>query len=81
MERKIVSSREELAQYVKALQKDLVANPGSWENVTLESYFEALATYIQDVHKFYEHNHIQIDAEQPSWQLFADVLAGAAIYE
>ncbi|MBD2501047.1 DUF7660 family protein [Anabaena azotica] len=70
MEREIVSSREELAQYVKALQEDLVANSGNWENVTLKFYFEALATYIQNVHKFYEHNHIQIDAEQPSWGCF-----------
>ncbi|QLE58429.1 hypothetical protein [Nostoc sp. TCL26-01] len=81
MEEHTVSSRQELAQYIRAMREDLLANPDEWENITLDSYLEALAAYVQDINNLSKNIQIQLDTEQPSWQLFADLLAGAAIYE
>ncbi|MFG1805278.1 hypothetical protein [Streptomyces sp. NPDC049040] len=38
-----VDGKDALAAYVRALRADLLARGGTWENVTLERYLEALA--------------------------------------
>ena len=76
-----VASREGLAQFVEYLMRDLHANPETWENVRLEDFLEALAAYIRDVPGYYQNFQMDVDPDVPSWRLFADVLAGATIYE
>ena len=81
-----VSSREDLARFVRRLLADHEASEaaermspspphgpaaGGWENPTLPEFLEALAAYLEDA---------RLPA-QPSWQTVAELLAAAKIYE
>jgi hypothetical protein len=76
-----ITSRGDFAAFVDRLQADLAADPDGWENPDLGSFLEALAAYARDVPGYLRNVASQIDAEQPSWQLFALMLAGARVYE
>lgn len=76
-----VQTRAALADFVQQLHSDLLARPDDWENPTLASFLEAMAAYLQDVPGYLRNVDLPIDAERPSWQLFALVLAGARCYE
>jgi hypothetical protein len=80
-----VTSRETFAAFVKALRSDLLASgalkpswgygpgPGGWENTTLDSFLDALASYVTDAG-----DQIQ---DPPLWRTFAHLLAAAKVYE
>lgn len=76
-----VASRADFAAFVDRLRADLAADPGGWENPDLDSFLEALAAYARDVPGYISNAGSAIDAERPSWQLFALVLSGARVYE
>ena len=52
-----------------------------WENPTLERFLEAMTRYAKDVQGYYNNFHLNIDADVPSWRVFADILTGAKGYE
>lgn len=76
-----IQSKTDFINFLKYLHQDFCDHPEQWENVTLESYLEALSAYAQDVDTYYKNNHIPIDAALPTWRVFADLLKGASIYE
>lgn len=76
-----VASRERLAKFVEAFREDLLANPGAWENATLERFLSALARYIEDVPGYLKNSGSGLSPDAPSWQLFAIFLTGARVYE
>lgn len=77
---RLISSRADLAAFVKALRKDFRENRHDWENNTLEAFLEALAAYIEDL-EGYHLNHGKAMPDHPNWQTFGDLLMGARIYE
>jgi hypothetical protein len=56
-------------------------NHTNWENNTLPLFLEALAVYAKDVESYYANTNQKLSAKEPSWQLFADILIGATMYE
>jgi hypothetical protein len=40
-----------------------------------------MARYSEDIQGYYDNTNQNIDANTPSWKLFADILLGAKIYE
>ena len=78
---KTVTSREQFADFVSSLHKDLQDRPDEWENPTLESFLEALTAYATDVPGYLKNVRSSIDPEKPSWKLFALILQGAHAYE
>jgi hypothetical protein len=76
-----VASRESFAAYVRGLSAELAARPAYWENVSLGDFLRALAAYADDVPGYLANSGSPVDAEQPSWQLFAVLLTGARVYE
>jgi hypothetical protein len=68
-----VTSRADLARFVRALLADFRADAGGgWENPTLEQFLEALAGYAADTD----------GGEGPAtWRVFAECLAAARDYE
>ncbi len=75
-----IQSREDLIALVHDLIHDLRENPNDWENRELESFLEAMARWIGDMDGYYK-NRGEPVPQQPSWQVLADILQAAKIYE
>ncbi len=76
----VVSSREEFVAFVRSLQRSLRVEPGQWENVQLADYLEAMAAWAEDMDGYFANSGLPMP-QQPSWQLFAQILAAARRYE
>ncbi len=76
-----VKSRQDFVEFVSLLKDDFKLSESNWENVTVESFLEALSAYSNDVDGYYKNMKIDVDADAPSWRVFADILRGASIYE
>lgn len=74
-------NREEFSKFLLQLQTDLEENPQNWENRTLFDFLEAMSRYTLDIQQFYKNTEQNINADEPSWQVFADIMLGAKIYE
>ena len=74
-------TRAEFSRYVRELRDDLIENPDEWENITLESYLEAMSAYTNDIQAVYKNFGVDVDAELPTWETFSKILKGASIYE
>jgi hypothetical protein len=73
---KQISTRGELAEFLAALHADF-ATRSDWENCELGGFLEALAAWTADCDGYYAR------AGEPSspWQVFADALLAARVYE
>ena len=76
-----INSREEFIVFAKALYNDYKEHGENWENNTLDTFLERIAAYAEDIDGYYSNKGLKEDPEKASWKLFADILAGATIYE
>lgn len=76
-----VSDRATFIQFLNVMLRDLKTHPEKWENNNLESFLEALSAYAEDIQGYYDNIQQSINAEEASWQVFADMLKGAVMYE
>jgi hypothetical protein len=77
----IVSDRQSFIEFIDLLREDLIKKPKTWENKNLGDFLEALASYAQDIQGYYDNTGQKVNADQASWQIFADIFKGASIYE
>ena len=80
-EAQTVRSRQQLADFIDKLRDEAAANPDRVENARLEDYLEAMSAYLRDFPGLVTNGVWGASAEDPTWALFAAVLAGAVIYE
>ena len=73
-----ITNKNDFLNLIKALSKE---DFSGWENSSLETYLLALAHWLEDSEGFYKNRKLRISHEEPSWQLFADALQAATIYE
>ena len=66
-----LSTREEFLVFLGNLRADLKRNQSGWENVTLESYLEAMQGYLEDTPA----------NDDPKWRALAKALLAASVYE
>ncbi|MCA9075567.1 MAG: hypothetical protein KDA93_11080 [Planctomycetaceae bacterium] len=78
-ERRIVKSREDLERFIFDLLDDNDAF--EWDNETAYAYLQAMAAWLHDSEGFYHNIGEPHDPNHASWQLFADMLQAAAVYE
>ncbi|MCA8829594.1 DUF7660 family protein [Hymenobacter pini] len=76
-----VNSRADFAKFLILLHQDLLTNPHKWENQTLERFLEAMAAYAEDIQGFYDNTRQPLNADEPTWQNFTNILRGASVYE
>ena len=76
-----VQDRLSFVKFLELLREDLATNSEAWENKTLDDFLEAMARYAADIQGFYDNSGQPINADEPSWKVFADVFKGARIYE
>ncbi len=71
---------KEFGAFVHELLHNLHATPGEWENLSLESYLEALAAWVEDCEGFYP-NRGEPSPRDPTWKSLGEGLLAAKIYE
>ena len=77
----IVTDRSTFIKFLELLRKDLSNNFDSWENQNLNNFLEAMTIYTEDIQDYYDNIGQDINADEPSWRVFADIFKGARIYE
>jgi hypothetical protein len=76
-----VTDRESFIRFLELLHRNYLHNRAEWENSNLGSFLEAVTAYTQDIQGYYDNTNQNINANTPSWKIFADILKGAKIYE
>jgi hypothetical protein len=52
-----------------------------WQNQDVFTFLQAIAAWLNDCAGYYRNVGQSVNVEQASWQLFADALSAAAVYE
>lgn len=76
-----VTDRKSFIEFLDLLRQDFLSNPNDWENNNLETFLEALTSYTNDIQGYYNNVGKHVNADNPSWQVFADIFKGATMYE
>lgn len=76
-----VTTRDQLVGYLFELMDNVDSDGDLWENKDVYTFLQAMAAWLADAEGYYRNNGQCVDVEQPSWQLFADALSAASIYE
>jgi hypothetical protein len=75
-----VQTRHDLVGFIQTLHRDLATNGSEWENPTLDRFLEALAAWTEDMDGYFRNRGQKVPSE-PTWQLIADMLHAAHLYE
>jgi len=75
-----ITSRNDLAHYLRTLAERARTEPNRFENQTLSAYLDAAGAWLEDAEGFYL-NRGEPVPETPTWSFLAAVFAAAAIYE
>lgn len=76
-----VVDRQSFIKFLSLLRENYQLNKTEWENIDLDSFLEAMTRYSEDIQGYYDNTNQKVDADTPSWKVFADILQGAKIYE
>lgn len=76
-----ITDRQTFANFIEQLHHDFQTNPDDWTNKDLGDFLEAMSRYTEDIDGYYKNTDQNINADNPSWQVFADILMGAKVYE
>jgi len=76
-----VTDRQSFISFLDLLRQDFLHNPDEWENKTLDTFLEALGAYANNIQGYYDNTGQKVNADEPSWQTFADIFKGATMYE
>jgi hypothetical protein len=77
----LVDSRASFIDFLALLRNEFLGNPTQWENKTLADFLDAMRNYAEDIQGYYDNTSQSIDANEASWQVFADIMRGARMYE
>ena len=75
---KKIETREQLLNLIRDISNE---NPESWENISTKDFLRALESWLESSEGFYKNFNLDTNPDIPSWQLFADALQAATIYE
>jgi hypothetical protein len=75
-----VNNKTDFINLIDSLIQNLKASPFEWENNTLESYLEAIKAWTEDMEGYYANNNLKAPTDI-NWQIFADILSAAKVYE
>ncbi|MGI9822070.1 DUF7660 family protein [Agromyces sp. Marseille-Q5079] len=75
-----MSSRAELVEFLGGLSASIADEPERWENADLPSFLSAWATWLEDMDGYFLNRGENVPTS-PSWQLIAQMLLAARVYE
>lgn len=73
-------SREELAVFLFELADSIDKEPDRWENANLDEFLRAWAAWVEDMDGYFLNRGESVPST-PSWQLIAQMLLAARVYE
>lgn len=73
-------TREQLVAFLDQLADSFLKEPERWENADLESLLRAWSAWLEDMDGFFLNRGESVPSE-PSWQLVAQMLLAARVYE
>ncbi|MFD1908576.1 hypothetical protein ACFTAO_10430 [Paenibacillus rhizoplanae] len=76
---KKVRSREDFTAFLGLLAKDYSANPGEWENGSVELYLEGVQSWVEDMDGYYE-NLKRPAPQNIDWSFIAGILYAGKKY-
>ena len=76
-----IESRGELVRHIVRLVDEYRMDGEHWENHDLPGFLEAMSAWLCDCDGMYRNLGLPLDPSRPSWQLFADALSAAVVYE
>lgn len=76
-----ITNRQSFIRMVNTLRQQLIDGDGAFTNTNLSDFLEALSCYAEDIQGYYDNTSQPVNADEPGWQLFADLLKGASMYE
>lgn len=74
-----IETKDEFLRLVAQLAADRTSE--TWENRSARDFVEALGRWLEDADGFYHNTGRAVDTSRASWQLFADMLQAARIYD
>ena len=75
-----ISSREDLVRFIDEMRSTYKRNGGGWNNKDLPSYLEAMSAWVDDMDGYFE-NINETLPDEPTWKMFAQILAASIVYE
>ncbi len=76
-----ISSKEEFDFFLQCLVQDYIDNRDEWENTDLLSHLAGLSGYASSMEGYYKNMEENIDVNLITWQIVAQMLIAASIYE
>lgn len=73
-------TREQFAGFLDRLADSLVEEPEDWENEKLERFLRAWSVWVVDMDGYFL-NRGETAPREPTWQLMAQMLLAARVYE
>lgn len=77
-----IKTREDFIEFMNSLVGSIRSGEPI-ENNTVESYLDAMASWIEDMDGYYENMGIinEVNLDTVNWRVFADILIAATMYE
>lgn len=75
-----VKSREDFVRFVAYLNQDFQEKSSEWQNGTLEQFLGGLAGFANDMQGYDRNMGEQVDVENITWRIAAEMLLAASVY-
>ncbi|KAB0645389.1 MULTISPECIES: DUF7660 family protein [Burkholderia] len=77
-----IKTREDFVDFISDFVKS-IRNGQSIENNTVDSYLEAMASWVEDMDGYYENMGIasEMKLDTMNWRVLADIVVAATMYE
>ena len=76
-----VTDRNSFVEFLELFWEDYTENKAEWKNDELPDFIDAMMRYAVDIQDFYDDTRRPINADVPTWTVFADIMKGAKVYE
>lgn len=75
-----LNTKEDFVRFLELLAQDFRNNPNDWGNKSVESFLEAAASWTEDMEGYYQNTNSLIP-QNINWNVFANILMAAKMYE
>ncbi len=75
-----IDSKEKFIEFLNSLVIDFKNNSSEWENKTVDSYLEAIQSWVEDMDGYYKNMGDDL-VNNVDWQVIATILSAGKIYE
>jgi len=75
-----ITNKEDFLRFLELLIKYFNDHQNEWENITLPDYLDAAQRWTESMEGYYINNKLPVP-QNINWQVFADILLAATMYE